>query len=488
MGEQHTRRRWLAGAAVAVVVVAAAAMLLRGPADVDDAEPVPEPPVAPGQWSHPQWDLILGGDAGASEQMWVRLDAFSDIADPGLEAAASQAVVARLTSPVPDDVDPSDPDLPLYGTCTEVVPVATSAAALPAADVVADASWAKVLVAWRGTCNGAGAPGDGVHLSSAYARSEAGGPWVVVDERQVPGSGYRWLAVESNVTLVDLGCGGPGRLAAEVAAAWDAMCRDAEADGVELRAADTFRDPAEQRALWDTAVDEVGADPARRWVVRPGPDGACRSRHCDGAAVDVAESGGVLAWLTAPGRCQSGDTFSDPVDGSCAGSTPVPRHLLYGFLAPYPHIPNHLEWGQATVDSNQVGCGPSSGDVGSRIAAVWRCRLALAGIPAVEIVDSAAGAVAAARCASGWNAAAVASNGAYATTPDPRTGKVDTRAGLFMFDDATSSRWVQGDPADLDATVAGAADLWMSQRDSAPWASFGCPDVAAAPPQWAYQH
>lgn len=494
----------VAAVAAAVVAVTLSWGRTSGP-QLPPLPPVEEPPVAPALWSPPEWDRLLGGDSAVvDESTWAALDSFSTLDDPDdAEADAAAVLTAKLTGdgtgayPQIFDDDPfaaEDPDAALVGVCTQVDVVAVSSVVMPIEDE-AGPRWAKFAVAWTGTCAGPAAPEPGeVRVAYTYAQRTGSG-WRPVRETAVPGSGWRWLAAADGAELATMACANPAgqRAAVEVAAAFDVMCEDAAADGVTLEVRSGWRDATAQQRLWDTAVDQVGVDAARRWVVAPGA-GGCTSRHCDGAAIDVVDDLEVLAWLEAPAACRgSSGALTDPAGGTCPrGSTPVPRHLHYGFVRPYAHIGTHLEWGLPLESRRPGGCGaaPDHG-VPATIAAAWRCQLARAGVDAETIRAAAAGAVTQARCASGWNPGAVAAGGRYVDAPDPRTGKVDTRAGVHMLTREQADAHVDGGyrhVADTAASAAGAARMWLAGRAGDPWAGFECAAEAAAPPEWAFDY
>jgi hypothetical protein len=265
------------------------------------------------------------------------------------------------------------------------------------------------------------------------------------------------------------------------------MCADARADNVSLEIVDGWRSADEQQQRFDAAVDEVGRERAERWVLGPDEQGRCTSRHCDGTALDVAGAG-ALGWLDAPVGCSMGATVA-PVaaDGTCpGGSSAVPRHLRYGFVRPYAHIPEHLQWGLPVDDESGGGCGVVSGETASLVAARWRCELAREGVPAVDIVEAAAGAVSQARCASGLNPGALSQAGRYLDRPDPRTGVTDSRAGVHQMDRTQADRFVPGGyerVLDVTNSASGAARWWLENRRNglAGFTGFVCEQAAMSP-------
>lgn len=499
------RRR--VGVMVAVAAVGVAAVVVGRPAggpprtDTPPADPIP---VAPALWFPSEWDTLLGTDVAPDAATWEELDQITDLgADAAaVEDEAASQMVAKLTGVGSDrfaqvfEGDPfasEDPELTLAGTCSEVTPVAVSSKLLPFGGIDSG-RWAKVAVAWSGSCEGPGAPAPGeVRVSFVYAHRGDGG-WRPVRETQVPGSGWRWLTDRGPaITEVIAGCDNPTgeRARPELAAAVSEMCADAVEAGLRIRVVSGWRSESDQLRLWETAVSEVGEEAARRWVVAP-EDGRCVSRHCDGAAVDIAEDPDVLSWVAEVVGCRSDEGVSEPTpSGACpSGSVAVPRHLRYGLTRPFEHIPTHLEWGLPDETAPQAGCGERSDhSVAAVIAASWRCELARAGRPAEEIRLAAAGAVAQARCASGWNPAAVASGGRFLDTPDPRTGEPDTRAGVHLLSRDQATRFVPGGYGRVrlvGPSATGGARMWLAADPDARWAGFVCGEVASDPPAWAF--
>ena len=494
------RVRLLFAGVCALAAVGVVALSGRGGVEV---LPAPEaPPLAPGPWAPDAWQELLGGDSEPTPERWRELEAYTDVDPAGaseLRALAGQSVTARFTgrgAQGPAEVvagtgGSSSTNVTLEGTCSSVTVLAASPVRFPAPQPPGGGGeYAKVAVAWTGECSGSGSPAPGEALVDyVYARQEAG-KWQEVTESQVPGSGARWLSVDRRpADLVAPVCGNDSGelLAADVAGAWDAMCAAASDDGVALYIVDGWRSSEEQRARFDAAVDQVGPERARRWVVAPDERGRCLSRHCDGAAVDVAGDG-ALAWLDGAVACSLGATLAPvPGNGACPqGASPVPRHLRYGFVRPYPHIPEHLQWGLPTPSEQRSGCAVVTGEPGALVAARWRCELARAGVPDAEIVQTAAQAVAQARCASGLNPGAVSQAGRYRERPDPRTGVADTGAGVHQLDRERAERYVPGgydQVLDVSDSATGAARWWLDNRRAGldGFSGFVCEQAAGAP-------
>jgi hypothetical protein len=294
---------------------------------------------------------------------------------------------------------------------------------------------------------------------------------------------------------------------------FEQMCQDAEAAGVPLIINSAFRDPRHQYRLYQDAISRYGSPAAaRRWVAWS--DGStCSSRHCSGTAIDVSLSRSPRArgWLHQPVGCaRRGEVTMG--SGTCAsGEQTIKRAQLYGLVIPMDHEPWHLETG---IMSGTVAgeCNPpASYSAPQIIAAVWRCRLAEAGLPADVIERTVAEALVTAKCESGWDTNVVVFGGRYVNSPHPRTGSRYSAAGLFQFIRSSANSWIDGGYANVHDPVANAdaaARYWLEgyqrggrTRAWQPWACVavndgfakssvlpGFPGGPSSLPDYAYQY
>lgn len=290
----------------------------------------------------------------------------------------------------------------------------------------------------------------------------------------------------------------------EVVAAWEVMCRDAEADGVKLGIVSAYRSIEHQTRLWNQKLKETGGDEkaAAKWVARPG-----RSQHNRGLAIDTNVMTGapnVKAWMHARVGCyRPPDNLRMGMDISCTSNERVVKRVqLYGFIFPMDHEPWHIELGiqvNATASGGITSCNPSPGiSVPEMIGAIWRCRLGDAGITGGEQARVVAEAVMVAQCESGWKPTAFIHGGKYANTPNPVDGLYYTARGVFQFIRVSGDNWIEGGWANADDPVANidaAARYYLYERGQGRegWGPWSCRRVlpqygGKALPEWAYQY
>lgn len=492
---------------VAVALLASVASLLTGgtggerapaPFDefVDSGLPAPSERF-PQRWAdaldHDLWweaDLAALADPAAS-------DLGAERAAPAADLAA-QVVTAHLTGEgrdrfgtLFDDPRPElHPDRDLAGTCRDLQVKAAAADSLPvpshpggeAGSEGEGATWAKAIVVWTATCPAAAEVGGegGAGMSFVYLRAD-GNSWEPVREGQVPGSASGYLpspdpTPEPWELVAFSTCGDPDNATyaarAEVVAAFEVLCQKAAADGVPLRVTSALRGPSEQADRFDEAAKRFqdSSDPAS-WIAYS-EDGDCASRHCAGAAIDIADVGGAHQWLGAQAGCFNGadGTFTQG-GGPCAeGSVPVTVAQRHGFAQPIRFQPWHLEYAVPGLDGERgASCDPAtSASVPQIVAAVWRCRLGAAGLPREQVDAAVARALVVSRCESGWNPEAVAYGGRFIDTPDPRTGRRSDGLGLFQTSAADAARFELTWDDLRDPVVASevAARLWLTELDA----------------------
>lgn len=304
---------------------------------------------------------------------------------------------------------------------------------------------------------------------------------IAFDPRPNPGAPAEWELKNFSA------CGSPSNTAfkarIETVDAFEIMCADAAADGAALVINSAYRDPARQNELWRKAVAKYGsASAAAKWVARPTADGGCSSKHCAGIAIDVTNDGDAgRAWMHRIVGCYASGRGLDRSRTSCAaGERPVKQVQLYGFILPMAHEPWHVELGIPVAAAVDASCDPPrSYSVPQMVAAIFRCRLAEAGITGAEADRVVWEALLVSKCESGWNPEAVAFGGKYVNTPNPATGSRYTAAGVFQFIRSTADKWVSGGYANVRDPVANidaAARLYLANRGGGrrPWADWAC--------------
>ncbi len=490
---------------VAVIAVAGAGWMLLHRGEPAERWPTPE------AFSLPVWDESLGGDQGIDDADYAALNAVAD--DPavsGMTVADAQSVAdvagrvinAELTGA--GRARWSDYFAATGPAATPCAPViaARSPAALPVPAERSDGRrYAKVLVAWYGTCGTLTASASSPQIAYVYL-ADGGSGWEPVPSASVPRRAEADPTALGGVpdwALSPLGeCGGGSvelRARPEVVAAFDVMCRAAAADGVALTPTSAYRDPRDQQQRFDAAVEAYGSEAeARRWVSSP-QGSVCTSRHCAGAAIDVDPAQpGALEWLGAVVGCvQAGGSVQ--AGGACpAGARSITNAERFGFAATIVDQPWHLEYALPLLPVAGDCSTSATASVAEQISGIWRCELRSAGIVGGEADTVARSAVVVARCASGWNAGWVVDAGQWVDTPNPSTGATATRAGIFAIDRAVADRYIEGGYAriaDPVANVTAAAQLWLAEyragRD--PWSYWsgctsGLPAYGGTLPEW----
>lgn len=457
---------------------------------------------APWEFTAPVWADALGGDETLSTDRYATLAAWADPALTGADRAALTALSGKvlradLTGAGRDAFAGYWPPVPATGVgaavrCSQVAPLATSPASLATVSRPAGVSgYAKILLAYSGRCGTSSYTRQAPGIAFLYA---ARGPrgWAPVRSWDVPNptaptSNPQAAAEPQEWELAEFtACGSPTVLLRDriiVVDAFTQMCAAARADGVILEVTAAYRTRADQAALFADAVKSYGsAAEARKWVAYADAS-TCTSRHCSGVALNVKPNSAAIGWLTATVGCATKGAVTAATT-CAAGTTPVPRMARYGFAAPLPAIPGYLEFtlpvDRAGTDSASAAlsapdCNPQGVPVPSLVAAVFRCRLAREGVTGADQDRVVAEAVVVARCESGWNAAARAFAGRFATSPNPADGRRYTQSGVFMISaELADAGWVHGGAGALEdpvANVNAAASLWLATRG---WEQFGC--------------
>lgn len=474
----------------------------------------------PTTWFPAAWEDALGGDAPSPESVGVDISTVANLTDV---PERDRLMVSRLTTDIAYAAA-SGSGHALYGTyfarnhpvvggpptppsgaqtvyCSDVKIAATSSFVLPTSPA---GSFIKSLVLWSGTCpfpppaiaQYSDAP---LYVSFVYlARSDAYphevpqnllntyNGWVPIRPIEIPGasSWYRptptppasWELAEIESCALD-----KIAVRTEVAAAYAGLCAEARSQGVRLLAIDGLRDPAQQRERFEAAVREFGSERAARVRVAFSDGNICESSHCAGEALDVSPGDEVATWLKAVVGCldASGSYRSPPCTDS---DQPVSRIERYGFSITNPTYPFHLEYviGTLATDAGLYGdCTPGALDIRTRIQLVFHCRVMEAGLDRDEALIAATSAVAIAECSSGLNPAFVSFDGRFRTTPNPSTGHLDDRSGLFALSSAVAERWA-GSNASLRLPLTNidtAARVYVEERA---WGRWGWDPFACA--------
>lgn len=507
----HARRVRAVTATVAVIgAVIVAVLALTGSLNLTDPARVrAQVPTGPAPWDYtlPAWDLALGGDEGLTSANYEELAAGidEDLAGEGvtLRGLATQVVLADLTAAgqaplrtlTPPGLAPYWPEVGSVAPtaqCTDVTILALAPAALPVSGSDARAlglfsRYAKTLVAYEGTCAGMTYTVTDPGVEYVYAGLGETG-WVPLRYWQVPADAgldtfpgatepYDWELAEltgpcAGTTLI--------RARISVADAFEMMCAEASANGVQLVASSGYRSRAEQALLFEDAVVAYGSEAAARQRVAYADDLVCTSRHCSGLALNVTEDPAALAWLTTVVGCVSSQGTVTAAATCPSDQTPVPNAARWGFAAPLAVSPGYLEFtlpigADGTSSLGTPNCAPAGIAVANQVASIFRCRLAREGIVGADQEQVVAEALTISRCESGWNATAAAFGGRFAATTHPVTGRTYTHRGVFMLTQAQAQAgWVDGgldavnDPA---ANINAAASLWLATGG---WEQFGC--------------
>lgn len=469
--------------------------------------------VDPVSWMAPAWIDALGGDALNGQETGPDTEAFAELTDlppeqsPSVTALALDVAVADASGVGREMFDtyfarnhtPVSSGGPLR-FCENIAVLATSSFVLP---VRPEGSAVKSLVMWSGTCpypptslTPAGlAP---VYLSALYMMTAETYPyetseelvrrykgWVPVRPLEIPGSAAS-VALESpppaNWELSRLStCSAPNiALRSEVAAAFSLLCAEAQAAQLPLYAVDGLRSAADQADRFKSAVSEYGSERAARGRVAYSDGSYCASLHCSGEAVDVAPSTAVVEWMMETSGCLDGIGFSPP---PCpTGSRPISRLARYGFSAPNPTYPYHLEYilGTLSADADLYGdCTPGPVGAPDQVRLVFLCRLLESGTKRSDLERVQAEASAIAECSSGWDPGFVVFAGKFISTPNPATGAVDDRTGIFALSSEFARRWVldgEGSRSTAVLNIDAAARFYVEERSWGRWGwdAFAC--------------
>lgn len=440
----------------------------------------------PSQYQSGWWTGQLGGDqpVGAAQIGVLNDLAHSDLSPGNAKLLAELGRVAGLAEfqgsgreSFAGYFSTSAPAL-----CTGVSVTSSSPVVLPVNTPggINTTNWAKILVTYTGRCQGSALRANDVQAAYFYAVLNGG--WELVHEYQVPGSSnVDPVGVDASPASWQMqhfsNCGSPGNREFQdlivVVAAFEVMCRDAQAQGVHLVVASAYRTRAEQAALFSRAVSVYGSEAKARQYVAFADGAVCTSRHCAGAALDLSSDHGGLAWAHAVVGCLAGHTISLGTKSCPRGATPIQRLERYGFAAPAVQIPEYLEFVLATSSAPQNCSPPPATSVATKVASIWRCRLQLAGVSPAETRRVVAAAEVVSLCESGWNPAARAYGGTWSTTPNPVDGKTYTNQGVFMISAHQAARFAPPGASMLEpvANINAAANLWLATRS---FAAFGC--------------
>lgn len=463
-----------------------------------------EPGFDPTTWFAPQWEDLLGGDS-LTPNPQLDLAAIAATTDlPGSVLQPATRLFYDLTTASASGLGRDE-----FGTyfarnhpvirptstssfCTEVSVEAVSAFYLP---VAPRNSLIKALVLWRGNCpypppSITPAGSEPLYLNFLYAAQDEVlsnrsperlltryNKWVPARPAELPGSNSWQKFSASTPAPFELNtipkCAVSGIVARiEVAVAYMALCAEAEAAGMPLMAVEGYRTPADQKALYDAARKRYGSDRAARARVAYSDGYLCESMHCAAEAIDLAPNADVAKWLSAPVACLADGVLVSP---PCApATTPVTRLERYGFTAPHPQHGYHLEYvlGTLSADADLYGdCTPGGQPVAARIDLIFRCRLLEGGLGAELASIVAKEATLVATCTSGLDPGFTSYGGAYASTPNPLTGSLDDRVGIFGLSAAVVSRWVPPNESPLSASsnIDAAARIFVDERSWGGW-------------------
>ena len=465
----------------------------------------------PTMWFAPQWTDLLGGDALTPQEALLDLDALRQATDldstdiPGVSklmfdltmSAASGADQGRFGDYFArNHPQLSAPQAGLGSFCTDVSVEAVSTFTLPVSPI---GSFVKSLVVWSGSCPNPppslnGPVGKPLFVSFLYAaRSEmlpydtanlasSFGGWVPVRPVEVPGARFDAASAASlpspweTTTLTECSLSDV-QVRLEVAAAFAQLCSAAE--GVPLVAVEGLRTPEEQQTRFDDARDSYGSEQAARSRVAFSDGFLCESLHCAGEAIDLAPNESVLEWLQATTACLSGSSVSEP---PCAEtSRPVSRLERYGFVAPHPKQPFHIEYALGTFDADAEiygDCTPGGVQVPERIVYIFKCRIMESGFGPTTPQSVLDEALEIARCTSGFDPGFSSFGGRYRNSPNPATGSTDDRIGIFGLSKSVSARWIPTpyQASSATANIDAAARIYVEERTwgRRGWGPFAC--------------
>lgn len=468
---------------VAAVAALALTATARNHAPIEDPE-APSTQFDPVAFTPQQWELLLGGDGGApGTDELARLDAATDLSEQDAPKArsAATAVAKRELTGTGHATNPTYWPYSLADNtqfCTNIEVLATSVFSMPVPD---QQRWVKALVVWDGTCP-FDPPGDPNTLT-IYMRETPGG-WEPVRELQVPGANATSTApaipTETELTDVPPACAPTTELQIrlEVAYALEVLCRDALDANNPVTVTDAYRTPQDQQRKFQAATKHYGnEDVARRHVAYSDGD-ICMSAHCSGTAVDIATG---LDWLSEVVSCTNLDgKVTSAADGQCPPETvPARRFTTYALAQPQPANPTHFVYmGELAAPSGPCQ-QPGTPSPTEMISSIWGCMLVPAGLPKSEQDIAVSFAVEVARCASGWDPAAVAYGGRFIDTPHPDTGRTHDEAGLFALSRPVADAFVPGGygaATSAGPAAEGAARIWLTERAAgrSGWDPFPC--------------
>jgi hypothetical protein len=473
----------------------------------------PDTQIDPVSWMAPAWIDALGGDALNGQETGPDPASFAKLTDvPAKEAPTIAALAIDVAV-----ADASGVGRASFGTyfarnhtpvtvststslCENVSVLAVSSYMLP---VRPEGSAVKSLVLWRGNCpypprslTPVGV--EPMYLSALYLMAAETYPyktpdefirrykgWVPVRPLEIPGSAAA-VALESpppaswELSRIAT-CSAPNiTLRSEVAAAFSLLCAEAQAAQLPLYAIDGLRSAADQADRFKSAVTEFGSERAARGRVAYSDGSYCSSLHCSGEAVDIAPNAAVVEWMHATTGCLDSLGFRLP---PCpAEARPISRIARYGFSAPNPTYPYHLEYilGTLSADADLYGdCTP--GPVGSpdQVRLIFLCRLLESGIKRSEVERVQAEASAIAECSSGFDSGFVVFSGKFVSAPNPATGAPDDRTGIFALSAEFARRWVlDGEDSRPTAVlnIDAAARFYVEERSWGRWGwdAFAC--------------
>lgn len=459
----------------------------------------------PWDYTVDEWDQALGGDEGLTDKNYDQLndyktDHIKDSELLALKEVARLTILADLTTQnqegikklTPTSLTPYWPSATRLATpqCTNINILAISPTYLPVhidknTDTPPFTTYAKVLIAFTGTCQGIEYTKESPEIRYVYAGQNKEN-WIPLRTWQIPAQKefdtlpgatepYDWelkpltdicspnYLVRARIPVVD---------------AFDTLCNDAASDGITITATSGYRSRAEQAMLFEEALARYGTVEAARKRVAYADNKICTSRHCSGLALNVEETPETITWLQKTVACRKEDNTLEEATSCAPNETPIPNSARYGFTAPHPQSPGYLEFTfPVGVDHNSSlatpNCEPNGIPIANQISSIFRCRLSREGIVGPEQDKVVAEALTVSRCESGWNATAAAFAGRYATTPHPITGKTYTNKGVFMLTDThVQEAWLDnGDPLNPIANINAAAKLWITTRS---WDEFGC--------------
>lgn len=501
---QHMKPSVRLLAVVLLVIVLAAVLATRGGGRTAD-----EVSLDPTTWFAPQWSELLGGDAPTKQAQTFDTAALAQATDlPPRHVPAVSTLMGDLAFAAASGSDRilfgayfarnhgriGQPTIPGGEFCRDVSVLAVSSFTLPLSP---SGSFVKSLVAWTGTCpyppsslfGGGSTP---LYVNFLYAARVDAIPYEV---QQLPYGGWVPLhPTELPNTRMSPGivstpsdewevrnlatCSRPNvAVRIEVAVAFEALCQ--ETNGLPLLAINGLRTPEEQSELFKRAVSSYGSERAARARVAYSDGAVCESMHCAGEAIDVAPDEGVLKWLQAEVACLTPSGVSAAPCGP--GVRSVSRLERYGFITPHANQPYHIEFALGTLDADADlygDCTPGGVPLRERIVAVFTCRIMEAGLgysTPSNVIDAA---LAVAQCTSNFDPGFVAHGGKYVERAHPRTGNVDTRAGIFGLSADVATRWIAPPYAVSTATanIDAAARIYIDERSWGRWGwgQFAC--------------